>query len=232
MGSKKSTKKIIIAIDGYSSCGKSTLAKALAKHLGYIFIDSGAMYRAVTLCFIRQNIDLSHAAEVEQALQNLTISFEYNAESEKSETYLNGENVEKEIRTMYVSNNVSEVSALKAVRLAMVKQQQTMGKRKGIVMDGRDIGTVVFPDAELKIFLTADPQIRTHRRYLELIEKGTPEDLETVAENLTHRDYIDSHRKESPLRKAPNAIEIDNTNLSQDQQMQTVMALINKLSEH
>lgn len=210
--------KIIIAVDGYSSCGKSTLARSLAEKLGYTYIDSGAMYRAVTLYFLRNGI---LAGEEETALRNISLRFSRPA----NHTILNGEDVEEEIRQMYVSNQVSQVSAIPAVRRAMVRQQQEMGKEKGIVMDGRDIGTVVFPDAELKIFLTATPEVRTRRRYDELRAKGINTSMEEVRANLLKRDHIDSTREDSPLRQADDAAVIDNTRLTRDQQLQKALEL-------
>ncbi len=212
--------KIIIAIDGHSSCGKSTLAKGLAARLGYTYIDSGAMYRAVTLYFLRHNIGLEDEEQARQALDNINIRF--NAENR---TLLNGEDVEGEIRRMEVSNYVSQVSAVPAVRRAMVGQQQAMGKSKGIVMDGRDIGTVVFPDAELKIFLTADPEKRAQRRFDELKSKGIKASMEEVRQNLRQRDNIDSTREDSPLRKAADAIEIDNTHMNRAEQLEHALEL-------
>lgn len=212
--------KITIAIDGYSSCGKSTLAKALAQRLGYTYIDSGAMYRAVTLYFLRHGIAVEDAQRVKSALGEIQIRFDL-----ANRTLLNGELVESEIREMRVSNYVSEVAAVPEVRRAMVAQQQEMGSEKGIVMDGRDIGTVVFPRAELKIFLTAAAHIRTKRRYDELQAKGVPATLEDIAQNLQHRDHIDSTREDSPLRKAADAVVIDNTSLDRDAQLQQAIAL-------
>ncbi|MCW8311733.1 (d)CMP kinase [Sphingobacterium thalpophilum] len=210
----------IIAIDGFSSCGKSTLAKALAKKLKFAFIDSGAMYRAVTLYFLRHNIELNNQEAVESALQNIHIDFVPNAV--RTEIHLNDEDVSEEIRQMYISDKVSEVSALKAVRKAMVAQQQKLGSRRNIIMDGRDIGTTVFPDADLKIFMTADPKVRAARRYLELTEKGEDVTLDEVVENLANRDHIDSTRAESPLRQAEDAIVLDNSNMTPQQQLQFV----------
>lgn len=210
----------IIAIDGFSSCGKSTLAKALAKKLKFAFIDSGAMYRAVTLYFLRHNIELNNQEAVESALQNIHIDFVPNAV--RTEIHLNDEDVSEEIRQMYISDKVSEVSALKAVRKAMVAQQQKLGSRRNIIMDGRDIGTTVFPDADLKIFMTADPKVRAARRYLELTEKGEDVTLDEVVENLANRDHIDSTRAESPLRQAEDAIVLDNSNMTPEQQLQFV----------
>jgi cytidylate kinase len=195
--------KIIITIDGHSSCGKSTLAKQLAKELGYIYIDSGAMYRAVTLYFLRNHVDWTNQKATKEALK----------------TYLNGENVEYVIRDLVVAEKVSEVAAIPQVREFAVKQQQEMGKKKGIVMDGRDIGTVVFPGAELKIFMTADIAVRVERRFKELYEKNPNITLEEVKNNLEMRDYIDSNREVSPLRKAPDARVLDNTNITMDEQL-------------
>ncbi|WP_231464972.1 MULTISPECIES: (d)CMP kinase [unclassified Pedobacter] len=211
-------KNIVVAIDGYSSCGKSTLAKALAKKLGFIYVDSGAMYRAVTLYFLRNNIDISNDEKVTDALQHIELNF--HSRDYQSHITLNGEEVSDEIRLMPVSENVSEVSAHKVVRHEMVKQQQRMGKSKNIVMDGRDIGTTVFPNAPVKFFMTADPKIRAERRYKELESKGNNSTtLEEVFENLAHRDYADTTRKESPLVRADDAIILDNTNLTQDEQL-------------
>ncbi|MCS7078097.1 MAG: (d)CMP kinase [Bacteroidia bacterium] len=205
-------KDIIIAIDGYSACGKSTTARLLAEKLEYVFIDSGAMYRATTLYFLQHKINFNRMDEVIKALENIHIHFEYNKETKRPDTYLNGEYVEEEIRSLAVSECVSEVSAISAVRRSMVAQQQMMGKNKRIVMDGRDIGTHVFPDAELKIFMTADLEVRVQRRVLELQQKGhTYIDPSEVRQNLLHRDYIDSHRTDSPLTKAADAIELDTT---------------------
>ncbi len=211
-------KNLIIAIDGYSSCGKSTLAKALAKKLGFIYIDSGAMYRAVTLFFLRNKVDMNNQNSINDALQQIELNF--HARDYESHILLNGEEVSDEIRQMPVSENVSEVSANKQVRHDMVKQQQRMGKSKNIVMDGRDIGTAVFEDAQVKFFMTADPKIRAERRYKELLSKGdTSITLEEVFENLAHRDYADTTRTESPLTRAEDAIVLDNTELTQAQQL-------------
>ncbi len=208
----------MIAIDGYSSCGKSTLAKALAKKLSFIYIDSGAMYRAVTLYFIRNNINMNSEVAVKDALQHIELNF--HARDYESHILLNGEEVSEEIRQMPVSEKVSEVSANKLVRHDMVMQQQRMGKSKNIVMDGRDIGTAVFEDAQVKFFMTADPKIRAERRHKELIAKGdTKTTLEEVFENLAHRDYADTTRLESPLTRAEDAIILDNTELTQDEQL-------------
>jgi cytidylate kinase len=194
-------KKIIITIDGWSSCGKSTLAKQLAKALGYIYVDSGAMYRAITLYFLRNHIDWTSEQQVEEALENIELEFHYNPKSEASEIYLNGENVEYVIRDLVIAEKVSDVASIKAVRRYAVAQQHNMGNRRGIVMDGRDIGTVVFPDAELKIFMTADNAVRVERRFRELYAKNPNITLEEVKTNLELRDYIDSNREISPLRK-------------------------------
>src|SRR5579875_575665 len=210
--------KIIITIDGWSSCGKSTLAKQLAKALNYVYVDSGAMYRAITLYFLRNHIDWADKKAVHKALQNISLQFIYNPKSERSEIYLNGENVEYVIRDLVVAEKVSEVAALKEVRAFAVAQQQQMGKERGIVMDGRDIGTVVFPDAELKIFMTADNAIRVERRFQELYEKNPNVTIDEVKANLEMRDYIDSHREVSPLHPAEDAIILDNTHLTEKQQ--------------
>lgn len=216
-------KKIIIAIDGFSSCGKSTLAKQLAKELNYVFVDSGAMYRAITLYFLRNHIDWNNLNEVHDALQNITLEFEYNDSKGTSDMFLNDENVENLIREMLVSENVSEVSALKEVREFAVAQQQKMGLKKGVVMDGRDIGTTVFPEAELKIFVTADVAIRVGRRYKELLEKGQTVSIEEVQQNLEMRDYIDSNREFSPLRKADDAVVLDNSELTREEQLKLAL---------
>jgi cytidylate kinase len=221
--------KIIIAIDGNSGCGKSSTAKVIAKELQYIYIDTGAMYRAVTYFFLKNNIDLNNELDVAGALNQIDISFEYNMSSTKNETYLNGKNVEFQIRQMDVSNMVSPVSEISAVRRKLVEQQRRMGQQKGIVMDGRDIGTVVFPDAELKIFMTASLEVRAMRRQLELQEKGTEVDIKEVIENLGNRDRIDSSRDDSPLRKAEGAIEIDTSNLTFDEQVNKILVLVREL---
>lgn len=226
-------KKIIITIDGFSSCGKSTLAKALAKELNYVFIDSGAMYRAVTLYFIQNKINLVDAHAVKNALENIHLSFQFNQDKGKSDILLNGANVEEAIRSMEVSNQVSDVAAHPLVRDFAVAQQQQMGREKGIVMDGRDIGTTVFPDAELKIFVTADPPIRTQRRYQELVEKNPNITLEEVKNNLETRDHIDSTREFSPLRKASDAIELNNSHLTREEQLEWALDMAKmKLNEH
>jgi cytidylate kinase len=217
-------KKITIAIDGFSACGKSTTAKEVARELNYRYIDSGAMYRAVTLYFLEHHIALTNPREVSTALDAIHINFVVNSKG-FSETFLNGVNVEKEIRKMRISEQVSAVSTIKAVREAMVSQQRKLGKDKGIVMDGRDIGTVVFPGAELKVFLTADMLVRAYRRQLELLNRGDLVDIEDIIENLTQRDRIDSTRVESPLKKAEDAITIDTTNITADEQVDKVIRL-------
>lgn len=218
--------KIIITIDGFSSCGKSTLAKQLARKLGYAYIDSGAMYRAITLYFVRNNVDLSNVAEIKSALENISLEFIINPKNERSEIYLNGENVEYIIRDLVVAEKVSEVAALKDVRTFAVAAQQQMGKERGIVMDGRDIGTTVFPHAEVKIFMVADEAVRVERRFTEMFEKNPNIDLDEVKNNIALRDYIDSNRKISPLRQAPDAVLLDNTNLSQKEQLDFALKLV------
>jgi len=215
-------KKIVIAIDGYSACGKSTTAKQVASILGYRYIDSGAMYRAVTLFFLDHHVSLTNPREVSKALQQIQITFKVNSNN-FSETYLNGLNVERTIREMRISENVSQVSTLKDVRLALVDQQRRMGKEKGVVMDGRDIGTVVFPEAELKLFMTADILVRAFRRQKELLGRGQLIDLDEVIDNLLQRDKIDTERTESPLRQAKDAIVIDTTHISVDEQVDEVI---------
>jgi cytidylate kinase len=222
-------KKIIIAIDGYSSCGKSTLAKQLSKALGYRFIDTGAMYRAVTLYLINQQIDVYNHEAVTRALERIRIDFRINPENAMQETYLNDENVEQELRlNSRIASVVSDVSAISEVRRFLVRQQQFMGHEKGIVMDGRDIGTVVFPDAELKIFVTADPAIRAQRRFDELREKGQVTTIEEVLANLQKRDHTDTTRANSPLRKAEDAVELDNSQMSRDEQFEHALDLVRK----
>ncbi len=219
-------KKIIVAIDGFSSCGKSTMAKDLANEVGYRYIDTGAMYRAVTLYAIQHGyakedgIDLD---ALEKSMNDIVISFRYNRRKHRTETYLNGKNVEKEIRQMAVANLVSPIAAIPFVRKALVEQQQQMGLEKGIVMDGRDIGTVVFPDAELKIFLTASAEIRAQRRLNEMIQKGETASFEEVLENVKKRDHIDMTREVGPLRKADDAIELNNSNLSLEEQKEWLL---------
>jgi CMP/dCMP kinase len=222
-------RNIIIAIDGYSSCGKSTVAKALANKLHYVYVDSGAMYRAVTLYFLRNNIDLEDDNKISEALENIHIDF--HKEHGVTKVLLNDEDVSEEIRQMPVSENVSAVSAIKAVRKAMVKQQQKMGARKNVVMDGRDIGTAVFPHAQVKIFMTADPKVRAERRFLELKNKGENITLEEVFENIAHRDYQDTTRKESPLIRAEDAIILDNTDMTEDEQLAFVSDKVNAIVE-
>ena len=213
--------KIIIAIDGHSSCGKSTLAKELAKALNYAYVDSGAMYRAVSLYFDQHNIDLSNKEQVANALTKITISF--SNVNGKNTTFLNGANVENQIRSLAISNMVSEVAEISAVRKKMVDEQQNLGKDKGIVMDGRDIGSVVFPQAKLKLFVTADVKIRGIRRYEELLNKGFTVSLEEILDNLTKRDFIDSNREDSPLMQAEDAILLDNSHLSKEEQLKKVL---------
>lgn len=216
-------RKIIVAIDGYSSCGKSTTAKAVAAALNYGYIDTGAMYRATTLYILNSFVDLTNPKHLEKALRDVHIHFQYNAKSAQNETFLNGLNVEKEIRQMYVSDRVSEVSAVPLVRKAMVAQQQRMAKKRGVVMDGRDIGTVVFPDAEVKIFMTADLDIRAWRRQQELLSKNELFNIDAIKENLAKRDYIDTHRDEGPLRKAEDAVELDTSYMTIDEQVEFVV---------
>lgn len=211
-------KKITIAIDGFSSCGKSTMAKDLAKEIGYIYVDTGAMYRSVTLFALRHNLFNADGTireeELKEQMKDINISFQLNKTTGRPDTYLNGENIENDIRTMEVSSHVSPIATLAFVREALVAQQQRMGAEKGIVMDGRDIGTVVFPKAELKIFVTASAEVRAQRRYDELKAKGMDADYADILKNVEERDYIDSHRATSPLRKADDAIELDNSNLT------------------
>lgn len=216
-------KKITIAIDGFSSCGKSTMAKQLAAELGYIFVDSGAMYRAITLYFLEHNIDTHLPDRVAEALQQIHLSFQWNAETQQSDVLLNGVNVAGQIRDMHVAAKVSEVAALPAVRHFAVAQQQKMGIEKGIVMDGRDIGTVVFPDAELKVFVTASIEVRTQRRFDELKFKDPNISKDEVRENLLARDYVDSTRAESPLRQAEDALLLDNSHISREEQLMMVL---------
>jgi cytidylate kinase len=217
-------KKIVIAIDGYSACGKSTTAKQVASILGYRYIDTGAMYRAVTLYFLEHHISLTNPKEVSRALQQVHISFKVNSKN-LSETFLDGLNVEQQIRSMRISENVSQVAAVKEVRLALVEQQRRMGREKGVVMDGRDIGTVVFPNAELKLFMTAQVLIRAFRRQRELLERDQLVDLDEVIDNLLQRDKIDTGRAESPLRQADDAIVIDTTHITIDEQVDEVVRL-------
>ena len=227
-------KKITIAIDGFSSCGKSTMAKDLAREVGYIYIDSGAMYRAVTLYSIENGIfngDVIDTEKLKKEIKNIRISFQLNKETGRPDTYLNGVNVENKIRSMEVSSKVSPISTLDFVREEMVAQQQAMGKEKGIVMDGRDIGTTVFPNAELKIFVTASSQVRAQRRFDELKEKGMPADFEAILKNVEERDYIDTHRETSPLRKADDAITLDNSEMTIPEQKEWLMKQYQKAAE-
>lgn len=224
-------KKIIITIDGWSSCGKSTLAKQLARELGYLYVDSGAMYRAITLYFLRNNIDWAEKKEVKEALKSINLEFVFNPASNSSEMYLNDENVEYLIRDLVIAEKVSDVAAIREVREFAVAQQQKMGAKKGIVMDGRDIGTVVFPNAELKIFMTADNAVRVERRFKELYEKNPNVTIEEVKNNLEMRDYIDSNREVSPLRQAKDAIVLNNTQLNEKEQFEKALTWVNiKLS--
>jgi len=225
-------RKIIIAIDGHSSSGKSTLSKDLAAKLRYNYIDSGSMYRTVTLFAIRNNLIKDGVVDSQKLigqLNNISITFKYNPAEKKSDTYLNGENVEKEIRGLEVSNLVSPVATIKEVRQAMVKIQKELGKDKGIVMDGRDIGTVVYPNAELKIFVTTSPQIRAQRRFEELRTKGEQVTFEEVLKNVEERDNIDQNRKESPLKKAPDSIILDNGNMTREEQLNWVLTKVNEV---
>ncbi len=217
--------KINIAIDGLSGCGKSSTAKAVAKELGYKFIDTGAMYRAVTLYFLDEGVDLNSQEAVDKALDRLKIDFRYNTDFKKNETFLNQQNVEEVIRSMRVAQSVSQVASIKPVRVAMVAQQREMGKHRGVVMDGRDIGSVVFPDAELKVFMTASTKVRAERRQQELEQKGQFVALNEIIENLKERDRIDSSREESPLIKVEDAIEIDTSNLKFEEQVEKVLVL-------
>ena len=217
-------KRIIIAIDGFSSCGKSTMAKDLAREIGYIYVDTGAMYRSVTLYALRHGMFRADGSidtgALEAAMPEIRITFKLNKETGRPDTYLNGELVEKDIRTMEVSSKVSPIAALPFVRKALVEQQQMMGREKGIVMDGRDIGTAVFPDAELKVFVTASAEVRAQRRYDELKAKGMEADYDDILKNVQERDYIDSHREVSPLRKADDAVELDNSHMTIAEQKQ------------
>lgn len=224
-------KKITIAIDGHSSCGKSTMAKDLAREVGYVYVDTGAMYRSVTLFALRNGLftaDGINEDELRRRMPEIHISFKFNAETGRPDTYLNGELVEQDIRTMEVSNHVSPIAALGFVREAMVAQQQQMGKDKGVVMDGRDIGTTVFPNAELKIYVTASAEVRAQRRYDELKAKGMEADFDEILKNVQERDYIDSHREVSPLRKADDAIELDNSHMTIAEQKQWLLDRFNE----
>lgn len=222
-------KDLVIAIDGNSGCGKSSTAKVLAQKLKYIYIDSGAMYRAVTLFFIKHKVNLKNDEDVEEALKQIDISFKYNIDTGKNETYLNRKNVENDIREMEVSNLVSPVSEISKVRRKLVEQQRRLSEGKGVVMDGRDIGTVVFPNADLKIFMTADLDVRAKRRQLELKEKGTIVELEDVIENLKSRDTIDSSRADSPLKKADDAHVVDTSNITFENQVDKILDLIHSI---
>ncbi|WP_373074166.1 (d)CMP kinase [Zeaxanthinibacter enoshimensis] len=218
-------KKITVAIDGFSSTGKSTLAKQLAKALGYVYVDTGAMYRAVTLFALRNGFvggEQNNMSALVKLLPKIRLKFKFNQELGYAEIYLNGENVENEIRTLEVSSYVSQVAAIEEVRFKLVDLQKQMGKDKGIVMDGRDIGTVVFPDAELKVFMTASPEVRANRRYKELLEKGDEVNFEEVLQNVKERDYIDSNREFSPLKKAEDAIEFDNGDMGREEQFERI----------
>ena len=228
-------KKITIAIDGHSSCGKSTMAKDLAREVGYVYVDTGAMYRSVTLYALRNGLFTNEGIkedELRQQMPNIQISFKFNPETGRPDTYLNGELVEQDIRTMEVSSHVSPIATLGFVHEAMVAQQQQMGKDKGVVMDGRDIGTVVFPDAELKIFLTASPEIRAQRRYDELKAKGQEASFDEILENVKERDYLDQHREVSPLVKAEDAILLDNSYMTIDQQNEWLMTKYQEVIEN
>ena len=228
-------KKITIAIDGFSSCGKSTMAKELAKKIGYIYVDTGAMYRSVTLFAMRHglfNADGSVKTDaLKQQMSNIDITFKFNEKAGRPDTYLNGECVEEAIRTLEVSNHVSPIATIPFVRAAMVARQQRMGRDKGIVMDGRDIGTTVFPEAELKVFVTASAEVRARRRYDELKEKGMPADFDDILKNVQERDYIDSHREVSPLRKAADAIELDNSHMTIAEQNDWLMRQVQQRIE-
>ena len=226
------TKKITIAIDGFSSTGKSTLAKQLAKHLGYIYVDTGAMYRAVAFFAMQNNLissDSFNKVELVNQLKDIMLEFKFNSDLGFAEMYLNGDNVEKDIRTIEVSGFVSKVAEVSEVRAKLVEQQQEMGKNKAIVMDGRDIGTVVFPDAELKVFMTASASTRAQRRYDELLQKGDVVTYEEVLKNVEERDYIDTHREDSPLVMASDAVEIDNSYLNREEQFEAVLDLVNNI---
>lgn len=225
-------RKIVIAIDGFSSCGKSTMAKDLAREVGYIYVDTGAMYRSVTLYALRNNLFDEEGKVKEEELisklDDINICFKLNEQTGRPDTYLNGERVEDLIRSLEVSQKVSPIAAIPAVREKLVKEQQKMGEDKGIVMDGRDIGTVVFPKAELKLFLTASPEVRAQRRYDELVSKGGHPDMEAVLADVNDRDYRDTHRAESPLRQADDAVVVDNSFMTREEQMELIIDLFNK----
>ena len=229
-------KKLTIAIDGFSSCGKSTVAKELARKLGYVYVDTGAMYRAVTLYCMRHNLITDDGTVDEEALKrdiaNIGISFIYDPQTSKNTTLLNGEVVEDEIRRIEVSNKVSYVSRIDFVRAQMVKLQQQMGLEGGIVMDGRDIGTVVFPNANLKIFMTASPEVRAQRRFDELTAKGEKVTFDEILENVTQRDYIDQHREVSPLRQADDARVVDNSNMTREEQFELILKMVEEAKEN
>ena len=228
------TKKIIIAIDGHSSCGKSTMAKSLAQSLGYTYIDSGAMYRVVTLYALRNGLIKNGVPDIKKViaeLKNINITFQWDEKTGRNTTYVNSENVEEEIRRLEVSQNGSPISTIAEVRSEMVRQQRENGKNKGIVMDGRDIGTVVFPDAELKIFMTASPEIRAQRRFLELKEKGLEVDFDEILKNVEGRDKIDSTREVSPLKKADDALVLDNSNLNREEQLKWTLEKVKERTE-
>lgn len=221
-------KPIIIAIDGFSSCGKSTIAKGLARKLKYNYIDTGAMYRSVTLYFINHNVDVNNQEQIQNALNNIRIEFQYNPDKEASDTYLNGIYVEDEIREMRISSKVSKISAIKEVRDFLMVQQRLIGEEKAVIMDGRDIGTTIFPHAELKLFMTASDEVRSERRFQEMIGKGNEVTREEVLKNLIERDRIDSSREHSPLRQAEDAVVIDNSELTMQEQLDIVMELVQK----
>lgn len=227
----KQTPGIIITIDGWSSCGKSTMARQLARKLGYVYIDSGAMYRAITLYFLRNHVDWTDRSEVRDALGHIELEFHYNAALEQAEMYLNGENVEYVIRDLVIAEKVSEIATIREVREFAVEQQRKMGQKKSIVMDGRDIGTVVFPDAELKIFMTADNAVRVERRFRELFDKNPNVTIQEVKDNLEMRDHIDSNREVSPLRKAEDARILDNTDISREEQLNLALSWVREVKD-
>ncbi|MEM6524246.1 MAG: (d)CMP kinase [Bacteroidota bacterium] len=225
-------RKIVIAIDGYSACGKSSTAKEVAQVLGYNYIDSGAMYRAVTLFFLEHHVALTNQKEIIGALKKIDIDFKISGGKSHSDTYLNGLNIEKDIRSMEVSNGVSQVSGIKEVRTAMVEQQRRLGKKKGVVMDGRDIGTVVFPDAELKVFMLADVNVRAERRQKELFNKNEVISFDKIVDNIKMRDHLDTSRAESPLRQASDAVVVNTTFMTLEEQVEEVVSLaLNKILE-
>lgn len=228
MNFERMDQKIIITIDGLSSCGKSTLARQLAKRLGYVYVDSGAMYRAITVYFLRNHVNWNEADQVAAALRDVNLHFEMNPQSGQSEMFLNGENVEYIIRDIVVAEKVSEVAAIREVRAFAVAEQQKMGLQKAIVMDGRDIGTTVFPNAKVKIYMIADSAVRVERRFREMYEKNPNITLEEVKANIEMRDYIDSNREVSPLRKAHDAVVLDNTSLTEEEQLAFAMDLVSK----